>query len=177
MTSNNGIDNSLRFAGLVKRYHTWPVIREQTVAEHSFHIMRIYYQLFEMPAPVWEYIMKHDLPEIGTGDVPFHVKRKHPAVKAAMDGAEEAWTSDMGMSWPNLTDIERRRVKLCDLLEMYEYGWEEFRRGNQYAWPIVLNTYKAVTAHASLMTLEEGAAAAKFMSDLARRGPTTEKLF
>ena len=45
---------------------------------------------------------------------------------------------------PELTGEERKFVKICDLMEMYEYGMEEIMRGNRFAEPIVSRTHSAI---------------------------------
>jgi hypothetical protein len=143
------VSRSLRFAGLVKRYHAWPVHRQQVVAEHTWHLMRIYVQLFGGPrGVVWEYMLHHDSPEIGTGDIPFHVKLRFPAIKTAVDDAEKEVVDGLGIS--EMTDTfglkpaERTKIKICDLVEMFEYGWEEYHMGNKYSWPVIVGVDKEV---------------------------------
>lgn len=58
-------------AGRVLRYHTWPVLTRETVAEHSHAMAMIWLELFGVPrAEVFVYILQHDLPELHTGDQP-----------------------------------------------------------------------------------------------------------
>src|ERR1035438_1054365 len=78
-----------RFAGDVVRYHTWPCIQRQTNAAHTWHIMRIYFQLFgPMPPATSTHILWHDAGELKTGDSPFPVKSHNPKLKAEMDRLE-----------------------------------------------------------------------------------------
>lgn len=134
------LTRSPRLAGLVRRYHTWPISREQTVAEHSWHVARLYLTLFgidEMSGPVWEYILWHDAAEIVTGDLPFPVKVNNQDLKQACDRIEADALSKMQVILPQLTSEQKKRVKLCDILEMWEYGIEEFQRGNQFSIPVI----------------------------------------
>lgn len=145
MVTNDWVMRNQRFAGLVKRYHTWPVKNEQSTGEHSWQVARIYCEIFgSPPAVVWEYIHKHDKAEMGTGDNPFHIKRAHPDLKAALDKAEHAYMTMLGESLPLLTPIEHKRFKLCDVIEMLEYGQQEILMGNRLAAPIVSNTAMAL---------------------------------
>lgn len=134
---------NLRFAGLVKRYHTWPVLREQTVAEHTWHVLRIYDQLFGLPSvAVVRAVMYHDVGEICTGDAPFPVKRQNPDLKVAYDRVEAKHRLKLLGDDPELavTNDELRMLKICDLVEMWEFGMEEYLKGNNLAIPIIDRT-------------------------------------
>lgn len=140
--------DSLRYAGLVKRYHTWPVIREQTVAEHTWHVLRIYDQLFGLPSVnLVRAVMYHDVGEVKTGDAPFPVKRENPDLKAAYDRIEADHRHKLLRGddpEDKITADEHRRLKMCDLLEMWEYGTEERAKGNTFAQPIIDRTLEVV---------------------------------
>lgn len=138
------VRRSLRMAGGVERYHTWP-IRKPTVADSTWHVMRVYLQVFgSPPATVWEYVLLHDVAEMGTGDVPFDAKRRWPALKSAVDHAEQEHLVDVGLVLPTLTDVEWRRFKACDLLEMYEFASTELLMGNALAGPVIDATKAAL---------------------------------
>jgi hypothetical protein len=49
----------------------------------------------------------------------------------------------MGIEWRALSTEQRRRIKVCDLLEMWEFGLIEMSMGNSYARPIVADTIRA----------------------------------
>jgi len=137
------VTKSLRFAGLVKRYHTWPVLREQTVAEHTWHVLRIYDKLFGLPSvDVVRAVMYHDVGEVRTGDAPFPVKRDNPDLKAAYDRVEAEHRFALLADDPEsrLSADEIRHLKICDLVEMWEFGMEEVLKGNNLAVPIVDRT-------------------------------------
>lgn len=140
------INNSARIAGGVRRYHTWPIHNEQTVAEHSWQLYRIYCQIWGPPKPaVGMYIIFHDIGEMRTGDAPFPVKLKNPDLKAELDRIEKLAVIEI-LGWPiheGLTDYDYMLVKICDLIDMYEYGAEEWLKGNQFAKPIIVDTKKA----------------------------------
>ena len=126
-----------RLAGLVKRYHTWPVLTIQSVAEHSWQVYRIYYELFGgVPALVAHYIMTHDMGELVTGDPPYPVKADHPQLKKVYDLKEAIAINEMDHCLVRLPQKEVPRVKLCHMLEMMEFGLHEMTLGNRYATPI-----------------------------------------
>lgn len=128
-----------RLAGQVTRYHTWPVHHRQTVGEHTWQVMRIYYQIFGPPsALVFTKLIWDDAGELVTGDLPFPIKARNPGLKAIMDSLEEQAVEGMGGNpRPGVSDVEKRRVKTCDLIDMLEYGLHELDLGNKYAQPIV----------------------------------------
>jgi len=98
---------------------------------------------------VMTYIVYHDIAEIGTGDLPFPVKAHHPGLAEVLHEVEAEVLDNMGIVLPALSVQQRLQVKLCDLLEMYEWGQEEMKLGNSYAEPIVVDTRAAALDLAS----------------------------
>lgn len=139
------VNQSPRFASMVMRYHTWPTIQQQTNADHSFNVLRIYCEIYGPPEPeVTLRIVQHDLGEIVTGDAPFPIKRDNPVLKAEHDRLEDQALEEMGfMEEPDLDEEQARRVKVCDLLEMHEFGRVEVAMGNLLAYPIIEVTQEA----------------------------------
>jgi 5'-deoxynucleotidase YfbR-like HD superfamily hydrolase len=136
---------SVAMACRVKRYHTFPTIHEQTVAEHSHRVAMIYLQLFGTPrVEVLEYILKHDLGELGAGDTPFYSKRRVPELKDATNKAEKLGLADLGITLPDLFPEEWQNFKVCDLLEMLENGSIEEHMGNRYGRVVVENVMLAL---------------------------------
>jgi 5'-deoxynucleotidase YfbR-like HD superfamily hydrolase len=138
------IYTSSYLAGLVKRYSTWPMIRQQTVAEHCWRVAGIYVELFTLPrAEVLYYCLHHDSGELWAGDLPFLIKKSNPMLQSAMIEAETNGLRMLGIELPDITDYERTRVKIADLLEMHETGLIEYNMGNKFAEPIIKDTLKA----------------------------------
>lgn len=128
-------------AGLVLRYHTWPTLTRQTVAAHAWRVATIYVEVFGLPkAEVFYYILHHDSGELWGGDIPFTVKDRTPGMREASNLAEQEGLRRLGIEIPTLDDEEFQRVKLADVLEMWEHGRHELRLGNQYAVPIIKST-------------------------------------
>lgn len=129
-----------RCAGNVLRYHTWPTLQKQTVGDHTFHVIRIYMEVwpddFRDCGVLLEYLIYHDMSEIATGDLPYPIKMKNPNLKSVMDQLERDHGYDMGRSPILLEEPYKRRAKLADLAEMYEFGKHELRLGNKMAEPI-----------------------------------------
>lgn len=140
---NEDILTSPRMGGSVQRYHTWPTIQRQTVADHTFHVLRIYWHLFgEVSPEACAYLIFHDVPEVVVGDPPHPIKLHNPPLKYIYDGLEDAALEDMiGEELAmrvvgEVTDLERVRMKMCDLLEMAEFAAVETMMGNRAAAPI-----------------------------------------
>lgn len=144
---SNEIRSSSRLSGLVERYHTWPTITRQSNAEHTWQLLRIYIEVFGAPLPeVTVRIVYHDSGELRTGDPPFPFKAVNPEVKHIFDTHEGMAISDMrgGEPLPVVSQDEMRRIKACDLLEMWEHGLHERTMGNRFAIPIMHDTYAAL---------------------------------
>lgn len=147
--NRDDIYRSKYLAGCVKRYHAWPMIREQTVGHHCWRVATMFVEIFGMPrAEVLYYCLHHDSGELWAGDIPFRGKRT-VELKRAMDHSEEMGREKLGIHLPELTKEELIQVKICDLLEMYETGEYEFNLGNKYAEPIMDDTLQSATALAN----------------------------
>lgn len=124
-----------RLAGEVLRYHTWPHIRQQSVGEHTWQVLRILFKI----APQYitteyvEFIVLHDVAEIGVGDPPFPVKRNNPQLKHIMDELEDKHLAAMGEKLPVISPQLKCIFKYAELIEMWEWGLEEVMRGNKMA--------------------------------------------
>ena len=138
MVTRSDILKNGRYAGCVKRYHTWPTITTQTVACHSWQVLRLYTQIFGPPSTdVTAYILWHDAGELVLGDLPFPVKARNPDLKLACDRIENEAVVAMGGFIPKLSEVEKVRCKGCDYVEMLEFGLDEVAMGNTFAQPIV----------------------------------------
>lgn len=133
------VRNDARLAGRVARYHTWPHIKEQSVAEHSWQLLRILLVIWPTaPAHVLAYIVRHDCGELTTGDAPYPVKANNPVLGAEMNRIEEEGLQlqiDAGFLYlgPDVDLDEKWAVKLAEFIEMWEWGAEELLMGNQFA--------------------------------------------
>lgn len=142
-------------ASRVRRYHTWPMITEETVGQHSHGVLMIFLRYFarvftaERVVVIVRWIAEHDLPELWTGDSPFPVKARYPALKEALAQPETDAEIALGVVPCGLNDGERAVVKICDLLQMHLYGRYEHNLGNRYALPIVHDTLTAATTVAA----------------------------
>lgn len=146
MLTSDQIRHSPALSSRVKRYHTWPTIQTQTTGEHSAAVLRLYISCFGTPTgAVAEYIIHHDTPELVTGDPPYPIKKNNPVLAEEyrkMD--DEVMISIKGSPNIGITKYELSRVKVCDLLEMYEFGIVDELMGNRFAGPIVDDTYSDI---------------------------------
>lgn len=127
-----------RSAGKVTRYHTWERVRDQSVGEHTWQVMRILLAIHPHASPeLMRHAMFHDVGERAVGDVPYPVKRENPELKVAFDALEQSATLQMTpwgvMAGVLLTDEERNLFKLAEFIEMYEWGCDEVALGNKNA--------------------------------------------
>lgn len=128
-----------RSAGKVTRYHTWERIRDQSVGEHTWQLLRIILAIHRSASPeLIRWTMFHDVGERVTGDVPFPVKRENPEVKIAFDRMEHEALLQMSTIWGvvagvTITDEEANLLKLAEYIEMMEWGLDELALGNHNA--------------------------------------------
>jgi 5'-deoxynucleotidase YfbR-like HD superfamily hydrolase len=140
MISRADVLTNPRWAGCVERYHTWPTLQKQNVGEHTWQVMVIWFQIFGPLSPEESaYVLWHDGGELVTGDPPFPVKANNPNLKATYDALEaNALVGMLGVNPMRVfTTQTKHRAKLCDLLEMYEFGLCELALGNRLAQPII----------------------------------------
>lgn len=127
-----------RRAGLVRRYHAQPHLVPQTVAEHTWQLLRIMTTIWpDTPKNLLLYAIYHDIAEGCTGDLPYTTKLASPDIKAHMDALEDEAIKNMTKLWgtpviPLPTNEEKKFMKACELVEFAEYSWNELRMGNQY---------------------------------------------
>jgi len=134
-----------RLAGSVVRYHTFPMIHRETIGEHSWNVMRIYWQIWgPLPPELSTYFIWHDAGELVCGDLPFPIKANNPKLKAEMDVLEEEAVEGMNGISNSLQPILKIRAKACDLIDMWSLGCTELCMGNKVAQPIIDDTFKAL---------------------------------
>lgn len=139
----DNVRTDTRAAGEILRYHTWPSLRKQTIANHSWNVWRIMYQIWtvklkmEIPAAVTEHVMLHDVGELRTGDAPYPIKKDNPELKAVMDRLENESLAEQGITLKETGAIWKWRIKVAHAIEMMEFGIDEMNLGNRYGAPVV----------------------------------------
>lgn len=146
LVTEGSVRNSLRFSGQLRRYHTWPVLKQQTLAEHCWGVVEIYRRLFGWPdGHVVEHILFHDAGEMMTGDIPFQGKRDHPELKDITNVIEEMHRTKLVGIMEPLSIEEYGRFKFSDMAELCEFAQQELQQGNGFALPILENGLKALS--------------------------------
>lgn len=136
-------DRSL-LSGRVKRYSCWMTIREQTVGDHTWGVYHIFWRIFGLPsAEIALYIHLHDAEEIVVGDNPFPMSSQFPSLRTAKDEMEKVARQRLNLPDLEISAEDKVRVKICDLLEMYQFGMQEREMGNLLATPIIERTRTA----------------------------------
>lgn len=139
-----------RLSGQIKRYHTWPIIGQQTIAEHTWQLLRIYFAVEKEPdIRVIYSIVFHDVGETKTGDMPYPIKRDNPALKEMVDGLEARSQADQMEYWGSfrqnlVTPKEYDFLKQIHLIEMWEFGLDQVNMGNAYAFIIADRCLKSL---------------------------------
>lgn len=138
------IDEQLNFiyaAGETRRFHTWPVLRHQNIADHSWHVALLLHLLYGQESPGIPPVLLmaalcHDMSECQMGDLPSPGKRamgEHfPDFRKKWGEQEEKLLSQYSLDWDQyLTDEDRRRLKFCDNMEGALYCCRERAMGNK----------------------------------------------
>ena len=139
-----------RLAGQVRRYHTWPTIGHQTIAEHTWQLLRIYLCVVEIPdRHMILHIMNHDIGEHDTGDIPYPVKRDNPILKQEMEFLEHRSQMTQMDYWnmfhpTYLTPEDKILFKQIELTEMAEFGMDQMNLGNHHGYIIANRCLQAV---------------------------------
>lgn len=139
----------IRNAGETRRFHTWPVLRQQNVAEHSWHVTMLLWFIFGKQAPgvtlpVLMAALTHDAAEWQVGDLPAPAKRnmgaRFPDFRAEWGRMEEELLAEHEWNWDKfLTEPQRAMVKLCDSMDGAFYCIRERAMGNKLIEPCYRN--------------------------------------
>ena len=122
-----------RMAGRIRRLHIKPMNGdEQNIAAHSWGVAMILLDLFPcVSRSCLVFALRHDVPEIVTGDVPANVIWQHPGLQDTLEWIEEGFLERMG--WP--TDLkdqheEKTYIRIADRVELLFYCLEQIYMGN-----------------------------------------------
>ena len=121
----------IRNGGNVKRYHTIPIIREQSNAAHSWGVAVLFDQLWGVKSMNGvRASLYHDCAEYVTGDIPAPIKRSSKNVKEAINEVEHKFNTELGIT-VDLNKEDQVKVKFCDCLEGALFCLEELEMGNK----------------------------------------------
>ena len=127
-------------AGRIKRYHTHPIIGEQTVGDHTYGLVQILRHITEdgCSKNLMIAALDHDVLEFFTGDIPHPAKRMFPELKQVLDEIEKSAADVNNMvEYSNLGEGEKLMLHCADLLEMGFYGAYQIKMGNTFGADIV----------------------------------------
>lgn len=139
-----------RDAAGVKRWHTARMHQTQTVGAHS-HGVAMLCSAFSDDKPSTALLMAaltHDLGEFATGDVPAHIKWKHPKLNQMLEELEVEYLDSLGLQKYHdaLTIDELDILALADRVELILFLLDESRLGNSNADRIIEAIRKKVMA-------------------------------
>jgi 5'-deoxynucleotidase YfbR-like HD superfamily hydrolase len=150
MSDDTPIRLDTRLSGQLRRYHTWPIVGQQTVAEHCWNLLRIYLCVTDkIDHHMVMHIMYHDIGEIFTGDAPYPLKHNYKEVKALLDVLEIKSMIKQLNHWGAfkqimLTEQDRILFKQIELIEMSEFGMDQVNLGNSHGFVIADRCLNAV---------------------------------
>lgn len=134
----------------VKRYHTVPTLQQQTVGQHTVNMLGLLMYIgYEPRREFYEAVLTHDWPEVWTGDLPAHSKKK---MGVAWDKMEMEWYDTNGVPYHTLTLEEEWVLSWLDCMEGTAFCVSEMRLGNQIIRE-VYNRYRG--ALGALMNREQ----------------------
>lgn len=116
-----------RKAGKVKRWHTEFTIQTQTISDHVYNMIRIYYSIWGSPNVTnFEQLIYHDFEEKKIGDIP-HFAAASIHFQQAKKNMEQEILEDFGL--PHL-EKTNPRILICDWIEALEFMADEVNMGN-----------------------------------------------
>ena len=132
-------------SGQVQRLHAIPHHKSYSVAEHSWNMAVLLYELHNNPSPrlVWA-VLLHDAPERWTGDVPAPAKWLHPDLEKSLDSIEKQYRKLLEVDF-QLDKKELDWLSALDLLELHQYCNEEINMGNTNMDTIMATCWKILT--------------------------------
>lgn len=137
--SEEKILDDLLEASNIKRYHTFPIIGEQTVGAHTHRVLILLDYLAEgIPAYLYRAVLYHDSAELATGDIPATTKWSEPALSHSLKKIEEQWERDHCIV-PSTSLNEHRLLKTADMLELVMFSRDQWMLGNRNALGLIQN--------------------------------------
>lgn len=134
--------------------HRWTVVktlRSQSVAEHSYQVAVIAWELAErldVPIECYPHILTwalaHDAPETFTGDIDGRAKREFPNLKEVVTRVENIkfpWHWEMSMA---VSPMVRALVKVADTIEAMTFikVWGHGERADDVYWELCNKLFK-----------------------------------
>lgn len=137
MSANPNCDP--RLSGEAVRWHTWPMLRRESIAEHSWQVARVLLAIWPLcPRELLIHCIVHDLGETGPGDAPYPSKLNSPVLAKEHARLERETHESMVLPWSlpapqSLPTNWHAAFKLAEFIEMWEKSLEEMFMGNRLA--------------------------------------------
>jgi 5'-deoxynucleotidase YfbR-like HD superfamily hydrolase len=131
----------------VQRWHTQPMLRQQSVGAHTFNCCTLMLTVYPTASTeLLQAMLMHDMAEQDTGDIPSTAKWRWPVLARALQQVEMEWESSVGINvmLAGLSDFERWLIRWCDYVELLLWSTEELRMGNENAQEPVRNIIRAL---------------------------------
>jgi 5'-deoxynucleotidase YfbR-like HD superfamily hydrolase len=134
---------TVRKAAYIKRFHTVPTVGEsQTVGAHSWGVATLLNELWPHSSKgLLLATLYHDVAEVLIGDIPATTKWAYPDFAEAVARVEADAEEKLGIHIV-LNDEEKKRLKICDMLELVIFASEQIKLGNHYFEPVFENGVK-----------------------------------
>jgi hypothetical protein len=132
--------NFVRKGGDVKRFHTFPVIGEQTNGHHQYNVLSLLLILHPDPSmDLIKYITWHDTAEHIFGDVPATATIYDNEFYEKYNKLQEINLCEMAAPIEVLSKEDRYWFECLDKLEVYLFAKEQLNLGNKNMTGIIRN--------------------------------------
>lgn len=132
----------LREALMVRRYHTiGHVAKEDTVGHHTCNVIAMIFFMCNdnPPLALVKKALHHDVPELGTGDMPATTKWENPALVKELEIVERTIQERHNLATEILTEEEEALLKFADYMDLCFKAVEEIGTGNQIFGGVLMN--------------------------------------
>ena len=121
---------TIRRGTAVRRFHTVPILIEETVGHHSCNLATLLWTLTngEVRKELLLGAVMHDVPEHITGDIPSPMKRM---VSGLLNEVEAVVFQDIGFNVEDLSTEENLLFRIADVLDLMFKVREELSLGNR----------------------------------------------
>ena len=139
-----------RMAGRIRRLHIRPMNgEEQNVAAHTWGVTMILIDLFpDVSRDAILFALRHDVPEVVTGDIPANVKWANPGLEEALEQREKEFMKKMGWKSEHSGVPSYKRenlyIRLADRIELMFYCMEQMYMGNWLLADVYVNVREKI---------------------------------
>ena len=134
-------------SGRVKRWHAFPIIGEQNVADHSWGVALIVMEIAEshLSINLMRAAITHDSAELYTGDMPYQTKKRWPQLAGALEICEQDVERAHNIDWV-LTGEQRQILKWADMFELLLFADYQADLGNRNVVEMQRQCYSIVSS-------------------------------